>query len=356
MVASTLKVLAIEDDLDTRANLRDILELDGHYVESVATVAEAIARENWSQFSAIILDRCLPDGTADDLLPRLRLLAPEAAVIIVTGYADLDGTIAALREGAADYILKPINPDALRASLSRIARIKRAEQQAVQAERLAVIGQMMTVLAHESRNALQRSQACLEMLSLELQDKPDLLSMVGDIQRSQDRLHLLFEDIRGYAAPITLNRELADLGEVLDEAWGYALQQHRERTARMRPGPQGFDLRCSVDRFRIEQVFRNIFENSLAACANPVEIDVLCCDTVINGFPVIQLRFHDNGPGFAPEHRKCVFRPFFTTKSDGTGLGMAISKRIIEAHGGQIELGTSTHPGAELVITLPRTA
>ncbi len=62
----------VEDDADTRANLRDILELDDHRVETAGTAAEALGRGDWSTFSAILLDRRLPDATADELLPRLR--------------------------------------------------------------------------------------------------------------------------------------------------------------------------------------------------------------------------------------------------------------------------------------------
>ena len=116
-----LQVLVVDDDADTRANLCDILELDGYRIATAGTVAETLARSDGSAYLAIILDRKLPDGTAEELLPRLRQLAPEAAVLIVTGYADLHGAVAALRQGAADYILKPINPDALRASLTRVA-------------------------------------------------------------------------------------------------------------------------------------------------------------------------------------------------------------------------------------------
>ncbi len=111
----------IEDDADARENLRDILELDDHRVATAGSAAEAMARETWRRFAAIILDRRLPDATAEQLMPRLKAAAPDAAVIVVTGYADLQGAIAALRQGASDYILKPLNPDLLRTSLARIA-------------------------------------------------------------------------------------------------------------------------------------------------------------------------------------------------------------------------------------------
>src|SRR5437667_6412050 len=126
-VPCPLHVLVIDDDADTRANLGDILELDNYCVETAATAAEALERENWSRFAAIILDRKLPDGSADELLPRLKQLAPGAAILIVTGYADLEGAITAIRQGAADYIVKPINADLIRSRLAGIAERKRAE-------------------------------------------------------------------------------------------------------------------------------------------------------------------------------------------------------------------------------------
>src|SRR5436309_224707 len=108
--ATSLGVLVIEDDPATRANLRDILELDDYPVETAGSAAEALNRADWGRFGAVLLDRRLPDGTAEEILPRLRQLNPHAAILIVTGYADLEDAIAAFRQGVTDYILKPINP------------------------------------------------------------------------------------------------------------------------------------------------------------------------------------------------------------------------------------------------------
>src|SRR5437868_1062345 len=90
-------VLVVDDDPDTRQNLRDILDLDGYAVEAAGTAAEVFGRTDWERFGAVLLDRRLPDGSAEDLLPHLRRLAPEAAVVIVTGSADVPATIAAFR-------------------------------------------------------------------------------------------------------------------------------------------------------------------------------------------------------------------------------------------------------------------
>ena len=118
-------ILIVDDELDLVAGLRRILRLDGYCVATAANARALFARDNWSDYLAIVLDRRLPDAVADEILPQLKELAPDAAIIIVTGFADLDSAIAALRQGAEDYLIKPVNPAALRASLARISERKR---------------------------------------------------------------------------------------------------------------------------------------------------------------------------------------------------------------------------------------
>ena len=177
-------ILVIEDDLDTRANLQDILELDGYCVTLAGSLKEATEHHTWSEYSVILIDRKLPDGTADVILPQIQQAAPHTASIVITAYADLDGTIAALRSGAADYLLKPINPDLLRAAVARVLKVQEMEERIRQAERLAAIGQMLTVLTHESGNALGRSQALLETLAEEVHGQPEAVELIQGLQRA----------------------------------------------------------------------------------------------------------------------------------------------------------------------------
>jgi len=477
---SEFLVLVVDDDPDTRSNLCDILELDQYRVETASTASEVLGREDWDDVAAILLDRRLPDGNAEELLPRLRQLAPEAAILIVTGYADLQGAIAALRQGAADYILKPINPDALRASLLRIAErrrltvakersetafralveaapcfivilraddtiayfspfaeeltgyqaekvlganyldlflcgdcrstvrdhlqrvlagtpargfenpvrcrdglhrwflwnaqrladyegapavlkvgqditaLKQAQERTLQAERLAAIGQMVTGLAHESGNALARSQACLEMLAMEVEDRPEALNLISRIQKAQNHLQQLYGEVRNYAAPLKLDRQRHSVRSIWRQAWANLANHRQGRDVKFLEACDGVDPHCLVDSFRLEQVFRNILENALAACSDPVAITVSCTDAKLEGLPALLIAVRDNGPGLNAEQRQRLFEPFFTTKTKGTGLGMAIAKRIVEAHGGQIALGKPAGPGAEIQLLLPR--
>jgi PAS domain S-box-containing protein len=234
-----------------------------------------------------------------------------------------------------------------------ISKLKQAQEQALQSERLAGIGQMMTGLAHESGNALARSKACLEMLAWEVEDKPEAIELIGRIQKAQDHLMQLYEEVRGYAAPFKLDCDTWDMAGIWRQAWDNLAVSRQGRTAMLAEETGGMDLHCSVDQFRLEQVFRNILENSLAACADPVRIEIHCAPAQIQNQPAVQVRVRDNGPGLSAEQRARIFDPFFTTKTKGTGLGMAIAKRIVEAHGGRIAVG-DTGPGAEIMLILPR--
>lgn len=475
-----LDILLVEDDLDTRANLCDILELDGYNVGVVGSAKEARDVNDWDRIRVIILDRRLPDATAEELLPEIRERAPDTDVIVVTGYGDMESTVVALQHGAADYLIKPVNPDVLRRSVERVLerrRMERALQQehelsdrmlntvdasvamldldgnivrinrfmhdisdytldevvgkdwfdtflperdrerirdvfrrtaaginttgtlnpivtkdgrermlrwsnttlkdeygettavlavgtdvtellqaqeaALQSARLATIGQMVTAMAHESRNALQRIQAGLDMLSLDLDQNPEAMGDIARIGRAAKELHGLHEEIRNYAAPIQLATSAAQLPDIWQRAWQDLAQERDGRDATLNQNTGETPLLLLVDTMRLEQVFRNLFNNSLAACSDPVVIDIACGQCESNGETAVEIRVCDNGPGLTSEQNEKIFEPFFTTKSSGTGLGMPIVQRIIEAHGGTICVGDS-NLGAEFVITLPR--
>jgi signal transduction histidine kinase len=212
---------------------------------------------------------------------------------------------------------------------------------------------MITGLAHETRNALQRSQACLEMLGIEVRDQPAAMDLVARIQNAQDALHALYEEVRDYAAPIRLKTASVNLRRLVEDTWEHLAVERQKHPATLRIGAFEGIPRCQADALALERVFRNVLENSLTCGAVPVRIDVELSIATLHDRPAYRVTFQDNGPGLSAETRARVFEPFYTTKTKGTGLGMAISRRLVEAHGGRIEVGESSGPGAEIVITLP---
>jgi PAS domain S-box-containing protein len=231
---------------------------------------------------------------------------------------------------------------------------REAQERLLRSERLAGIGQMIAGLAHESRNALQRIQSCSEMLELEVEGNDEALKLVRRLQEAQDNLLRLFDEVRGYAAPIQLERQSCRLEAAWREAWELLDSSRHGRDASLVEHTSRADLVVSVDRFRMGQLFRILFENALAACRDPVVVQLVCRNVQLDDGPALEVRVRDNGPGLTPDARKNVFEPFFTTKTKGTGLGMAIARRIVDAHGGRILVGDQWKSGAEFVVWLPR--
>ena len=234
-----------------------------------------------------------------------------------------------------------------------VTELKDVQQRALQAERLAAIGQTMAGLAHESRNAFQRIQACLEMLQLEVADRPEALELVQRIQRAQNHLHQLNEEVRSYAAPIRLDRQTCDLQSLWREMWAHLEVSRQEKKIELRELPTNVATTCVVDPFALGQVIRNVLENAIAACDDEGVVEIKVEPSRLQGKPAIAISIRDNGVGISDEVRKKIFEPFFTTRTKGTGLGMAIAKRIVEAHGGKITAKPVADGGARFTIMLP---
>ncbi len=241
------------------------------------------------------------------------------------------------------------------------ADLHMTQQKLIQSERLAAIGQMVTGLAHESRNALQRSRACLDMLSLDLGSAPEQQDLVRRSRSALVELQTLYEEVRNYAAPIQLERSRQSLQRLCSDVWGNLSDQWRapniQLVLRFGPCP---DVKC--DKHRIGQVLRNLFENSLAVVPPHSQILVACrtIEPTGNFGPRVELSVTDQGPGLTPTQTARIFEPFFTTKTKGTGLGMAICQRIVEAHDGRVYVGEAPKyveqlqpVGATIVVELP---
>jgi signal transduction histidine kinase len=97
-----------------------------------------------------------------------------------------------------------------------------------------------------------------------------------------------------------------------------------------------------------------LLDNGLAAAPDPARIEIVCEGAHLAAAPAFCVTVTDNGPGLTAEQRRRIFEPFYTTKPTGTGLGTAIARRLVEAHGGTIGVGNEPGPGARIVVTLPR--
>lgn len=352
-------ILIVEDDEDARSNMEDIISLDGHRTFTASHCLEAVNAVESRHFDAIVVDWRLPDGNGADLIPIVKRALPDSPIIVVTGVREFDAAVTALRTGAYDFLTKPINPDALRSLLNRLverkqhlAEIESAQKRLLASERLAAVGQMVAGLAHESRNALQRSHACLAELSLDLEDMPESLALVQKIQTALDDMHGLLEEVREYSAPINLDVRSVDLKELVQNTWRQVLDAAKQQSMpELLIHDDALEATVRVDPARLQQVVRNLLENALFAAKSAIEVELK--SKPITGGVEVSIAVSDDGAGVAETARQEVFAPFYTTKTKGTGLGLAISQRIAEAHGGTISIADeSPLGGACFVVSL----
>ena len=234
-----------------------------------------------------------------------------------------------------------------------ISDVKAVEKKLVQHERLAAIGQMMAGLAHESRNAFQRSHACLANLEFDVREMPESLELVHKVQNALDHLNSLLDEVRDYAAPIILEKSPSNLRSMVEETWQQIKTAHAD-------APQiDFSVSCSedfpekvsVDRLRIGQVIWNLLENARSACDPEKGQIIVNLNYDPNSALPVSVAISDNGKGVPEDVLGQIFDPFFTTKTKGTGLGLAICKRIVDAHHGSLTV-LNRSQGATFTLSL----
>jgi len=227
-----------------------------------------------------------------------------------------------------------------------------AQRRSVQQERLAAIGQTMAGLAHESRNAFQRSQAALETLALELEDRPDASLLLERIQRANDHLLHLYEEVLQFAKPIRLDLRQCDMSEIAEATCRHVIQAAKVESDYIQVVVQGEPQHITADAFAVEQILRNLIENAMVVSPAGKPVQVVIASAWQGDHPSLQVKVIDEGPGIPVEHLDRVFEPFFSTRSRGTGLGLPIARRLAEAHGGSLELRSGS-TGTTAVLTLP---
>jgi two-component system sensor histidine kinase HydH len=227
-------------------------------------------------------------------------------------------------------------------------QLHQAEDAIRRSDRLAALGQLSAGLAHELRNPMGIIRGSAEMLSRAVAKESDVArEMAGFIVTEVDRANSLITRFLQFARPIELRLETADLAQTLDRAIGLAEREAPGisiyRNYQLDLAPFGFDAEL------MERVFYNLVLN--AAQASPAGGAVTVKTRAAGG--MAEVAVIDRGSGIAPENRANIFNPFFTTKLNGVGLGLAIVAKIVDEHGGKITVESEPGKGSVFHVLLP---
>jgi two-component system C4-dicarboxylate transport sensor histidine kinase DctB len=232
--------------------------------------------------------------------------------------------------------------------------LHRLQDELVQASKLAVLGQVAAGVAHEINQPVAAIRTFVDN-SGTLLARGDLAAVhenLGAIAGLTERIGLITRELRGYARKSSGAAGRVAIAEVIDGA--LLLLAARLRGSRVRLDRRGAEGTATVvaDRVRLEQVLVNLLQNAIDALAGRDDPRITL--TVEATADAVTIRVADNGPGLAPQVAEALFQPFVTTKPDGLGLGLVISRDILAEFGGALELAHSGDAGTMFVITLRR--
>jgi signal transduction histidine kinase len=368
------RVLLVDDEADFLASLGQRLNLRGLPTLMAASGREALAILGREPVDVVVLDVRMPGMDGIETLRRIKESHPRVEVVMLTGHADLESSIEGMRFGFFDYLTKPVQLPKLVAKIEEAYRRRLGEQvesretftdklqeHMIVADRLASLGELAASIAHEINNPLAviaesagwlRSRAARPELGAEELRGSAALAL-DKIEAAVDRAARIAQNFLRFArAPDAVVREI-DLAELAAEVRDLSVQSatHAGIEIAVSAAP-GAETTLVSDPYQLRQVLLNLVTNALQAIGRDGRVEI----AVAGGPEQVSIAVIDDGPGIPDEHFERIFEPFFTTKKEGhgTGLGLAVSRGIVEKLGGRIEVESRPGTGCTFRVVLPR--
>lgn len=227
----------------------------------------------------------------------------------------------------------------------------------VQAEHLATMGELAAGVAHEIRNPLAGIAGAIEIISKDFpKDHPDR-EILDDLRQEVRRIEKVLNDLLTYARPKAPQFGMADLKDTVAHTLQFARQQIGNKNVEFSiqiPSPLP---RFRMDPEQLHQVLLNLVLNGIQALEQEGKITIQARVLGGSGAPnrpnYIEISVSDTGSGISREQLEKIFRPFYTTKRGGTGLGLSLCRRIISQHGGTLTAESEINKGSRFIIRLP---
>jgi two-component system sensor histidine kinase PilS (NtrC family) len=229
-----------------------------------------------------------------------------------------------------------------------LSAIKQLEVRMRHADRLATVGRMAANLAHEIRNPLASLTGAIEVLTRDTAVDPTRERLVQIVARESERLNQFIKDFLGYARPAPLAIQTMNLAEALDEI--LVLLEHRRLPDQVKLIREyGESLPIDADPQQLRQLFWNLCLNAVEAMPTGGELRV----GASHDGQRLEVWVSDTGRGIAAQDLPHIFEPFFSTKPEGTGIGLAAAHRIVHDHGGDIDVRSLAPTGTSFSVVLP---
>lgn len=368
-----VRLLVVDDDPDMSVQVRIMLGRSGHSYEITALTcpAEIVERLDAAPYDILLIDHHMPSGNGSDVLRRVhgRRDAPPAIVLTMSRDPGLPDVY--LELGAVDFLAKDeITPGLLDRSIRfAIAQwrsrrtIEEGQTALLKSERLATVGRLAAGVAHEYNNLNAVVLAGAELVALRVRSDPVATRHIGLVISSVERSRRISDSLLQLARTKAADPPLIDLRSQVEETATLLTPEARRWDAQLVVRLPGYACPVRIDRGDLHQVIANMVINGLHAAHRTVGAQVVIgleCAAA-----TVQLTVADNGVGIEPQDLGRIFEPFFSRKGghdrdgrfpagvEGSGLGLAVSQRLIEQAGGSIAVVSMPGSGTTLTVTLP---
>lgn len=374
------RVLIVDDNEDLRMVLEDLLASHGYATVSAANASSAIEIVEREEIPVGIIDLMLPDMNGLEIIAELKKRSYAMECIVLTAYASQDSAIQAVRLGAYGYIQKPYEPDQLlvtvqralekriaeeerkgrMAELERLNReLKTTQAELVQSGKLSVIGQMAAEMAHEINNPIHTIRLHVGALKRRIVGKnlnlAEAREAVDAIDRSVNLITQVITRMRYFSKRSDEQYTVIDINAVIADSLKMLRRHLKKESIKVEEHYAPSPLTCFGNSNMLEQLFTNLILNARDALMEKKEGErTVTIETHRPKDDSLSVVIRDDGPGMDEDSRSQLFSPFFTTKPDGVGLGLAVVKRIVESHMGNIEVTSAPDEGTSFTITFPK--
>jgi len=360
------KVLA-----DWRELAGTVTERDGHALDESDVIVSAAASSGFGQMAPLGWTTLVIQPVDEALAPvhhmalifaaLFLVIVPVALAVAVLVSRRIARPIVALTRFTRTYLREQSRPpppqsgstevrELSNAFVELIEDINRSQQNLIRASKLAVVGEMSAVIAHEVRTPLGILRSSAQMLSRERHISDEGKELIGFIESETDRLNRLVSAMLDISRPRASVFAPANLHEVIRKSTAMLSAQMQKHDTTLTLALKAADARVQCDDEQITQVLLNLLMNALQIIPRGGHIDIATRDDAES----VTVEVADDGPGIAEAERALVFEAFFFRREGGIGLGLAIVQGIINAHHGQIEVAASPSGGALFRFRLPR--
>jgi len=373
-----IQILLIEDEPEVRESYVDMFAFLGMKVDTAENGLDGLAKLNKKHYDIVVTDLNMPVLDGMEALRRIKKLDHNIEVIVITGFATIENAISAMKQGAFDYITKPVSFDHVKIVLNKCIQGIRArrENEALKSSNVELKelnelkDKFITITNHELRTPLAVLRGYFDLLEMEVpgEENSELAEYISIINHTINEMMDMVEnmhDLSSFKNYLSIQeKNYVDLNEIVREVYKEVRVLFEQRSINIEVNLCPNPVPALIDRKRMYRAVRELIQNALKYTEEGGSVKVTTKDVYER--KQVFIAIEDTGIGIPEEKLNLVFEPFYevqnvlhhsTSKTDfmggGIGVGLSLVKEIVESNSGEIAVESAVNEGSTFTIILP---